>query len=299
MQNELAHCGFAAIVGRPNVGKSTLLNRLVGQKLSITSRKPQTTRCHLYGIKTNNDSQIIYIDTPGFQKKPASVFNRYMNREIHNSLSGAHVVIQVVEAQAWTDMDSYIYNIISKIDCPRILAINKIDRLESKQDLLLFIHDLAGKYIFNEFIPLSARTGKNTALLETGIRNRLPAGPAFFEDDSISDRSEKFFASEFIREKLTRSLGEELPYNISVTIDSFRHERKILRIHATIWVANEGQKKIVIGKDGRVLKKAGESARKDMETMFGKKIFLETWVKTRIKWTSDTRALKHFGYTSQ
>lgn len=297
MRNELAHSGFAAIVGRPNVGKSTLLNRLVGQKLSITSRKPQTTRWHLLGIRTNNDSQIIYIDTPGFQKKPVTVFNRYMNREIQNSLADTDIVIQVIEALNWTDVDSYIYDIIRKLDRPRLLAINKIDRLENKHDMLAFIHELAGKYNFNEFIPISARTGKNTGLLETTIRNSLPPGPPYFDGDSISDRSEKFFASEFIREKLTRSLGQELPYNITVTIDSFREEKKLLRIHAVIWVENEGQKKIVIGKEGRVLKKAGESARKDMEKMFGKKIFLETWVKTRARWTTSTRALKQFGYS--
>lgn len=298
MQKELAHCGFAAIVGRPNVGKSTLLNRLVGQKLSITSRKPQTTRCHLLGIRTSNDSQIIYIDTPGFQKKPVTIFNRYMNREIRNSLTDTDVIIQVIEALNWTDVDSYIYGIIRRLDLPRLLVINKIDRLENKQDLLAFIHELAGNYNFNEFIPLSARTGKNTALLETSIRNRLPPGPPYFDSDSISDKSEKFFASEFIREKLTRSLGQELPYNITVTLDSFREEKKLLKIHAIIWVENEGQKKIVIGKNGRVLKKAGESARKDMERMFGKKIFLETWVKTRVRWTTSSQALKQFGYSN-
>ena len=297
MQDKLAHCGFAAIVGRPNVGKSTLLNRLIGQKLSITSRKPQTTRNRLLGIKTNKNSQIVYIDTPGFQKKPVTVFNRYMNREIYNSLAGTDIVIQLVEALNWTEIDSYIYNIISKLDCPRILVINKIDRIKNKQVLLAFIHELAAIYVFNEFIPLSARTGKNTGLLETNICKLLPAGPAFFEDDQITDKSEKFFASEFIREKLTRSLGEELPYNISVMIDSFKNEKKMLKIHATIWVANENQKKIVIGKNGRILKKIGETARKDMENMFGKKIFLETWVKTKIKWTNNSQALKQFGYS--
>lgn len=297
MQDNLAHCGFAALVGRPNVGKSTLLNRLIGQKLSITSRKPQTTRSHLFGIRTHKDSQIVYIDTPGFQKKPATIFNRYMNREIYNALADIDVVIQIIEALNWTDVDNYIYNIISKLHCPRILAINKIDRIKNKQLLLAFIQKLSGEYVFNEFIPLSARTGKNTGLLETSIRNKLPAGPAFFEDGLITDRSEKFFASEFIREKLTRSLGEELPYNISVMIDSFKDEKKILKIHATIWVANESQKKIVIGKNGHVLKKIGESARKDMERMFEKKVFLETWVKTKIKWTNNSQALKQFGYS--
>lgn len=297
MQDKLAHCGFAAIVGRPNVGKSTLLNRLVGQKLSITSRKPQTTRCHLAGIKTQKDSQIIYIDTPGFQKRPETVFNRYMNREIYNSLAEIDVVIQIIEALNWTDVDRYIYNIIKKLHCPRILAINKIDRIKNKQLLLAFIHKLAGEYVYCEFIPLSARTGKNTGLLEKNIRNLLPSGPAVYEDDQVTDKSEKFFASEFIREKLTRSLGEELPYNISVMIDSFKHEKRILKIHATIWVANESQKKIVIGKNGHVLKKTGESARKDMERMFEKKVFLETWVKTKDKWTNNPLALKQFGYS--
>jgi len=296
MQKQLAHCGFAAIVGRPNVGKSTLLNRLIGQKLSITSRKPQTTRSHLFGIRTIKDSQIIYIDTPGFQKKPATVFNKYMNREIYNSLVDVDVVVQVIEALYWSDIDTKIYNIIGKLGCPRILSINKIDRIKNKQELLSFIHELDSEYVFDDFIPLSARTGKNTGLLETTIRDKLPPGVAYYDDDQVTDRGEKYFASEFIREKLTRALGEELPYNISVTIDTFQHDKKILKIHATIWVASDSQKKIVIGKKGQVLKKTGETARKDMESMYGKKVFLETWVKTKTKWTNSSSALKQFGY---
>ena len=296
MNTLLGHCGFVTIVGRPNTGKSTLLNCILGQKISITSRKPQTTRTHLRGIKSDKDSQIIFIDTPGLQKKPGNLFNRYMNREVFNALSNIDLVIHVIEALSWDTCDENVYTHTGKLACPVILAVNKVDRIKNKQELLPFINELNAKDFYKEIIPVSAKTGENIKLLEETVKELLPPGSAQFPEDQVTDRNERYFAAEFIREKLTRSLGDELPYNISVTIDKFQDEQHIIKISATIWVANGGQKKIVIGKDGTVLKKTGQSSRKDMESMFGKKVFLETWVKIKDKWTNSTQALKQFGY---
>lgn len=296
MQNELGHCGFVTITGRPNVGKSTLLNRIIGQKISITSRKPQTTRVHVSGIKTGSNSQIIFIDTPGLQKNPANVFNRYMNQEVINALSHVDVIVHLVEALKWTELDENVYEHIRNIDCHLIMAINKIDRIKDKNKLLPFIEMMSQKKIYNEVIPISAKNGDNIDLLEEHIKKYLSAGNPLYPLDQISDRNERFFAAEFIREKLMRGLGEEVPYKISVTIDKFNEEEKLIKIYATIWVSSMGQKKIVIGKNGTVLKKAGEQARADMERMFGKKIFLQTWVKIKNNWTSNIQSLKQFGY---
>lgn len=296
MHNQLSHCGFVTITGRPNVGKSTLLNRIIGQKLSITSRKPQTTRVHVSGVKTSQNSQIIFIDTPGLQKNPDNIFNKYMNQEVVNALSHVDVVVHLIEAFKWTTLDNHVYKHIKKLNCPVILAINKIDRVKDKNELLPFISQLDPEKIYTAVIPVSAKHGHNIDSLEEQIRKYIPAGNPLYPADQISDKNERFFAAEFIREKLMRGLGDEIPYNISVTVDKFKEEEKLIKIHATIWVANKGQKKIVIGKNGAVLKKTGEQARIDMEKMFGKKIFLQTWVKIKTNWTSNIQSLKHFGY---
>jgi GTP-binding protein Era len=202
----------------------------------------------------------------------------------------------VIEALNWNEYDENVYKHISKLPAPVILAINKTDRIKNKQDLLPFIDELNTRGFYKEIIPISAKTGQNINVLIESIRKLLPSGEALFPNEQITDRNERYFAAEFIREKLTRSLGDELPYNISITIDRFQVLQRIIKISATIWVANEGQKKIVIGKNGTVLKQAGQLARKDMENMCGKKVFLETWVKIKDKWTSSTQALKQFGY---
>jgi GTPase len=296
MHTTLEHCGFVTLVGRPNTGKSTLLNCIIGQKLSITSRKPQTTRNHLLGIKSDDTSQIIFTDTPGLQKKPGNLFNRYMNREVFNALSNIDVIVHVIEALNWNEYDENVYKHISKLSVPVILVINKTDKIKNKQELLPYIDELNSRGFYREIIPVSAKTGQNINILIESIKKLLPPGEALFPDDQITDRNERYFAAEFIREKLTRSLGDELPYNISITIDRFQDLQRIIKISATIWVATEGQKKIVVGKNGAVLKQAGQLARKDMEKMFGKKVFLETWVKISDKWTNNTQALKQFGY---
>ncbi|HEY5703109.1 MAG TPA: GTPase Era [Gammaproteobacteria bacterium] len=292
----LEHCGFVTLVGRSNVGKSTLLNRLIGQKISITSRKPQTTRSHLLGIKSNGNSQILYVDTPGLQKKSSNLISRYMNREIFNALVDVDVVVHVIEAMKWNQTDHEIMTRIQNTGKPLILAINKIDKIDEKSDLLPFIDKIEAASNYIDIIPLSAKTGKNIDLLEEQITRQLPPGEKQYPDDQISNRNERYFAAEFIREKLTRQLGDEVPYNISVVIDRFSEDERIITIHATIWVATSGQKRIVIGKGGEILKKIGIQARKDMEKMFGKKVFLETWVKIKEKWMTNPNALKQFGY---
>jgi len=288
--------GYVALVGRPNVGKSTLLNHILEQKLSITSRRPQTTRRQLLGIKTSKKGQAVYADTPGFQTRTPTIFNRYMNREISNALASVNVVVQVITAMQWSRMDKAVYRLATKSGVPVILAINKIDRVNDRKSLLPFIEALEKEHTFHRIVPVSAKRRENIAALEEEIRLVLPEGEPAFPYDQVTDKSERFFAAEFIREKLTRRVDEELPYNLSVTIDEFREEPDLLRISATVWVATPGQKTIIIGKDGAVLKSVGEKARKEMEKMFGKKVFLRTWVKVKRKWTDDAGALRQLGY---
>jgi len=299
MSDQLEHCGFIALTGRPNVGKSTLLNRLIGQKLSITSRKPQTTRARILGIKTTANSQLIYTDTPGLQKKAGSLFNRYMNREIINALYDVDIIVHVVEAMKWLETDNLVYEAARKTGKPLILAINKMDRLKHREDILSFIEKIESGRAYASIIPVSARSGDNMDVLEKQMQALLPPGLALFPPDQVTDRSERYISAEFIREKLTRNLGDEIPYNQSVTIEKFTETGKLLKIYATIWVASDSQKKIVIGKSGAVLKKTGEQSRKELEKILGKKVFLQTWVKTRKKWTDNPRALQQFGYENR
>ena len=296
--SENFRCGYVSIIGRPNVGKSTLLNRLVGQKISITSKKPHTTRWRLLGIKTTIDYQVIFIDTPGLQNKRQTSLHRHMQLEIVESLAYVNVIIFVIEALVWTQTEEQILAIISNKNYPVILVINKTDKVKNKQQLLPFIDPIAKKYNFREVLPVSAEKGDNVDLIETTVVPLLPHASAVFPEDQLSDRNERFFAAEFIREKLTRRLGAELPYRISVTIEKYTDKIQSAHIIGNIWVENNNQKKIVIGKNGSNLKYVGEASRKDMEKMFGKKVFLETWVQVRKKWTGDPQALKLFGYES-
>ncbi|MFQ5660573.1 MAG: GTPase Era [Gammaproteobacteria bacterium] len=289
-------CGHVAILGRPNVGKSTLLNRIVGQKLSITSSKPRTTRWHLIGIKTTAESQVIYVDTPGLQNSYYDGLNRHMRREAINSMLYVDVIVFMVEALQWTEMDAQVLKMIGETKFPLLLVINKIDNIRNKSDLLPFIKRMYARRHFTQVLPVSARTGDNLDAFERTVLSLLPEAQAEFPEDQLTDRNERFFAAEFIREKLTRKMGKEIPYKISVTIDLFVLKGEVLHIHAIIWVANESQKKIIIGSDGAVLKKAGEQARKDMEAMFGHRVFLQTWVKTKKKWSEDIKALQQLGY---
>jgi len=291
-------CGYATIIGRPNVGKSTLLNRVVGQKLSITSRKPQTTQRRLLGIKTDNEYQVLYIDTPGMQSKYKDAINLYMRREISSALSYVDVLIFMVEALKWTKADEEILGTIAGVKAPVLLLINKIDKIKDRKQLLPYILALSERREFTEILPVSASKNINVDKLEHLIKSLLPLAPAEFPEDQITDRSERFFIAEFIREKLIRKLGRELPYRITVTIENFSYDKQIAAIDAIIWVVGASQKSIVIGKDGSVLKSVGEQARKDMEKLLDCKVFLRTWVKVKKNWTDDQTLLKQFGFES-
>lgn len=293
---EKFQCGYVSIIGRPNVGKSTLLNRLIGQKLSITSKKPQTTRWQVQGIKTTSEYQLIFVDTPGLQNRYRTTMNRHMKREIMDSLSYVDAIIFVIEALAWTEAEEQLLKIVSNVSYPVILVINKIDKLKNKEKLLPFIDTIAGKYRFHDVIPVSAIKGDNIGIIEKQLLPLLPVSQPLFPEDQLTDRNERFIAAEFIREKLTRILGAEIPYRISVTIDEFSDKGQVLHITASIWVETANQKKIVIGQNGRNLKVVGEQARRDMEQMFGKKVYLKSWAKVRKKWSEDEKALKQFGY---
>ena len=297
MSDEKTQCGYVAIIGRPNVGKSTLLNRILGQKLSITSPKPQTTRHQILGIKTQNHIQTIYVDTPGLHQGMKNAINRYMNRAASQVLTSVDVICFVVEGLRWTQEDEWILNKIKKIEQPIILVINKIDQIKSKTELLPHLNFLAGKANFVEVIPVSARKKDNVAILENSIAKFLPENPYFFSEDQITDRSERFLASELIREKLMRLLQQEIPYGITVEIEEFKLKKKMLHIGAIIYVERDGQKAIIIGTNGEQLKNIGQQARLNMEKMFDKKVFLRLWVKVKEGWSDDDRLLQSLGYT--
>ncbi len=289
--------GYVSIVGRPNVGKSTLLNHLIDQKLSIVSRKPQTTRWNLQGIKTSPASQIIFIDTPGLQKQPALALNRHMNRAVSHSLDHIDIVLFIVEALKWNELDENVVEVLKNISPEKLfLVINKIDKISDKSQLLSYINTISGMVDFKEIIPISAIKENGLDDLESLIVRDLPVAPALFPEDQVTDRNERFFAAEFIREQLISRLSDELPYRLSITIDEFKEDENIIHIHACIWVEKNGQKSIIIGKEGKVLKAVGQAARIELEKLYEKKINLKTWVKVKNKWADSEQALKQFGY---
>ena len=287
--------GFVAIVGRPNVGKSTLTNRLVGAKVSITSKKAQTTRHRIHGILTTASAQLIFVDTPGFQKKHLNALNRAMNRNVSSALLDVSVVVLVVEAGRWGQGENDLLAMLP-VEAPVILVINKIDRLKDKAELLPFMAQAAALREFAAIYPLSAEKGDGCAALIEGAIAHLPEAPAIFDADDFTDRSERFLAAELLREKLFRNLGEELPYGIAVEIEQFEMEGELRRIHAAVIVDKAAHKAIVIGKKGEQLKRISTDARKSMESLFGGRVWLETWVKVKSGWADDQRALKSLGY---
>lgn len=289
-------CGYAAIIGRPNVGKSTLLNRILGQKIAITSPRPQTTRHKIIGIKTEAAGQAVYVDTPGIHRGGKRAINRYMNKAARSSVAEVDVVVLVVDATRWSDEDDSILQGLAAQEAPVIVAVNKVDMLADKEALLPYIKTLAEKFNFAAIVPLSARKGDNIERLEAEVLARLPEGEALFPEDQVTDRSQRFIAAELIREKLMRRLGEELPYAITVEIEKFAVEGGLFRIHAVIWVEKDSQKAIVIGKGGSMLKEIGQHAREDMEKIFDAKVFLETWVRVKEGWSEDERLLRKLGY---
>lgn len=290
------YCGYIAIVGRPNVGKSTLLNHLIGQKLSITSRKPQTTRHTLLGIKTEGDTQFIYVDTPGLHSNQNSAMNRYMNRVASSALRDVDVVIMVVDRNVWTEADAEVAELVANTSLPVIVAVNKVDRLEDKAQLLPHLQWLNEQFEKPELVPVSALNSTNLDQLEETIRQFLPEGVHFFAEDQITDRNERFLAAELIREKITRQLGAEVPYQVAVQIEEFKLEGKIRHISAVVLVERDGQKRILIGDKGARIKSIGQQARLDMEQLFDGKVMLNMWVKVRSGWSDDERALRSLGY---
>ncbi len=289
-------CGYVAIVGRPNVGKSTLLNYLLGQKISITSRKPQTTRHQVLGIKTEGDRQIIFVDTPGLHKGAEKAINRYMNRAATSALRDVDVVLMVVDRTAWTEEDEMVLQQVKAAGLPILLVINKVDLLDDKRELLPYLQQMEQKGPFHAILPLSALRRHNVDELEEEIVGLLPVAEHFFPEEQITDRSQRFLAAEIVREKIMRQLGDELPYAITVEIEEFSQEGETLHISALIFVERTGQKKILIGDKGSRLRTIGSDARRDMELLFDSKVMLRLWVKVKSGWSDDERALRSLGY---
>ena len=287
--------GYIAIIGRPNVGKSTLLNHLVGQKVSITSKKAQTTRHHINGILTDEQSQFIFVDTPGFQTRHTNRLNSMMNRTVTQSMRDVDVVVFVIEAIHFDERDKLVLRLLP-VDRPVILVINKIDQLVDKSRLLPFLEKMAKEFAFAAMVPVSAQEGMQLPELLRTIRPYLPENPPLFSKDEATDRSERFIAAELIREKLFRLTGEEIPYSASITIVQFTTEDDLRKIHACIIVDKANQKAIIIGKNGEKLKEIATQARKDMEKIFGGKVYLEVWVKVKTGWANDAQMLKSLGY---
>jgi GTP-binding protein Era len=288
-------CGSVAIAGRPNTGKSTLLNRLVGERLSIVSPKAQTTRHLVTGILTSSDCQVVFIDSPGLQSQHRDILHRTLNRRATEVLKQADVILFVADALRFGDADRAVLQRIPK-GAKVVAVLNKVDRVKRPAELIPFIDRLSKEREFTAIVPVSARTGRNLPELLRVVREALPEAPAMFPPDQLTDRDERFFAAELLREKLFQQLGEELPYRCEVVIESFREEGRLRRIEATILVARESQKAIVVGTRGAQLKRIAEAARKDMERLFGGKVYLGVWVKVRRGWSDDERVLRELGY---
>jgi len=296
MTDENFKCGYIAIIGRPNMGKSTLLNHMLGLKLSITSRKPQTTRHQIMGVKTVDNGQFIFVDTPGIHSGGNRAINRYMNRAASSVIQDVDVVLFLVQALKWTDEDELVLKKLENLDAPVVLVVNKVDKISDKDQLLPFISEISEKYQFANVIPVSATKGDNVEQLESYLLTQLPEAPPFFQDDEFTDRSTRFLAAEIIREKLVRELGNELPYQTTVEIERYKDEEKITRIHALILVETKGQKVIVIGDKGARLKSIGTKARKDIEALIDRKVFLQLWVKVKSGWSDSEASLRSLGY---
>ena len=299
-ENSSHRCGSVAVIGRPNVGKSTLTNALVGAKVSIVSNRPQTTRHRLLGIATVPAGQIVLVDTPGLHRESgkfkASAMSRVMNRAARGSLEDVDAAMMVIEAGRWDEEDTLAYNVLSDAGIPVVLIVNKVDRLKDRSELLPFLAQISAERTFAAVHPISALKRKGLEALVRDVLAELPEAPPMFGEDEITDRSQRFLAGELVREQLMRQLGEELPYATTVEIERFAEDGHLLRIGAVIWVEREGQKAIVIGKGGTRLRDIGAKARQQMERLFGAKVFLETWVRVREGWSDDDAALKAFGY---
>jgi GTP-binding protein Era len=296
MTSPHSRCGYVAIVGRPNVGKSTLLNRMLGQKLAITSHKPQTTRHTILGVKTRPGGQILFVDTPGMHQRGGGALNAYLNRAARAVLDDVDLVLLVVEAMRWTREDDLAVRRIAAAGTPAMVAVNKVDRVGDKRALLPFLETLAGRHDFREIVPVSALRGRQVERLEELVLAALPEGEPIFPEDQLTDRSSRFLAAELVREQLTQRYGKELPYKTTVEIERFEEQEGRYLIHALIWVEREGQKAIVIGSGGEALKAVATQARIEMQKLFDCPVHLEVWVKVKKSWSSDETALASLGY---
>ncbi len=288
--------GFVALIGAPNAGKSTLLNNLLKQKISITSRRPQTTRHRILGIKTTDAAQVVYVDTPGMHLGGKRALNKYLNKTADTSLMGVDVIVWVKDDMQWDDIDISILEKLKTEGAPVVLAINKIDKIDQKETLLPFIQKISLEHDFKSIIPISALTGKQLDEFEKLLLNLLPEGDLMFPEDQITDSSVRFMTTEIIREKLIRRLGQEIPHSLSISIDQFKVEKNITRIYAVVWVEREGQKNIVIGDKGAGLKEVGTQARLDIEKLIESKVYLNLWVKVKKNWSDSERDLIGLGY---
>jgi GTP-binding protein Era len=291
--------GVVAIVGRPNTGKSTLLNRLVGQHVSITSHRAQTTRFRILGINTTGHAQVVYVDTPGLHPPAGRRLNRYMNRIAAGSLEGVDCVILVIESVGWKEGDEYPLDLLRRQGCPVILAINKIDRIRNREQLLPLLQESSGKMNFAEYVPISALKGAGVAELEQAVIRHLPEQGPIYAADQLTDKNEAFLAAELVREQIFRGFGHEVPYDAAVLIDRFHRKRGLLHVAATIVVEKEGQKAILIGRGGERLKGVGQRARLAMQKLFRRKVHLELWVKVRKGWAESERELRGLGYAEE
>ena len=289
--------GHVALVGRPNVGKSTLLNHFLGQKLAITSHKPQTTRHSILGISTLKDGQIVYIDTPGIHQRGNKAMNRYLNRTATSPLSGGDLAVVIVDSNHWTEEDDMVLQRIQNSGLPVILVVNKIDTLQRREELLPVLAQLTEKTGLTTVVPVSARTGDNCEHLQQVILEMLPEGENIYPEDQITDRPERFFAAELIREQITRRYHKELPYSATVEIEEFDAQPHIYRIGAIIWVERDNQKGILVGKGGLALKETATEARKQLEDFFQTKVYLRLWVKVKKSWSADQASLSRLGYS--
>jgi GTP-binding protein Era len=301
MDNEQQHgdyrFGYVSIVGRPNVGKSTLLNQILGQKVSIVTAKPQTTRQRLAGIKTTDEGQVVYVDTPGIHHSAKRALNRYMNRVAQASFRDVDLVLFVLEAGNWSRQDAFVARALAEVNVPVLLVLNKIDLVPEKETLLEFVDKNFRDSDYVGIMMVSARTGNGVEELEKRVLSMLPFSRPFYDEDQLTDRSERFLAAEMIREQLTMRLHQELPYALTVQVEEFRREEGLLTIGAIIWVERESQKQITIGKKGSVLKQVGSQARVVLEELFEEKIFLRLWVKVSRDWSDSDKLIERFGYT--
>jgi len=292
---DVFHAGTVAIVGRPNVGKSTLLNRMVGVKISIVSARAQTTRARITGILTRPGAQLVFVDTPGFQREHSGALNQMMNRSVRSTLDEVDVVLAVYEALRYGTADEAVTALLPR-ERPVLAVVNKTDRAKDKRSLLPYLANLAQAFPFRELVPVSATRGDQVEELIAATARLLPEQPPLYGEDEVTLASERFLAAEMVREKLFRALGDELPYKLAVEIEAFKQEGQLRRINAAIVVDKDSQKPIVIGKGGERLKAIGTAARRDMEKLFGGKVHLELWVRIRSGWADDARALARFGY---